>query len=721
MAKIMLLGHAAFMFVASNALSYLAVTNIAVNKCSNKEALKAHLPFVIIVALSMGIMARQGMFYVDYLLPYGTIDLKDTWTTFPAHHIFLTIFLSIVVIFATIFLDALTQDGPRMLNICRNMNVLSLSRFSKSKIKSVSTHEEFYDRLDKLHNRYCSERKVTGDTDKIGVCITSDPTKNDFDEFDAIDKYYIDKFKPDMETFLAQITGFNGTNTETNVFKKHNAYMDSDVHKDNQTKFNWLKSTGFPIMKSIPDEDVNRYEAYHSENCELLRFFDELKTLLKDEKSKDTWFKDVYLTGQDYNGFRNKLNETIDGIKDKYKQKASRDVIEKLTEDSDESKVLVMLLLFYVYAYSGDDLKFKTMLMTGAEKAEAAKSYTDVDKLKKSIEELTIDINAATRSMGGLSDEGKIKLDENKKKLQTDEAAYATAVAVLAANPSINPGEGTTALDKKIERINAHITPTVKTGVKHIDNKLLNSKGGNSVRCDDEALNDKKFKKATYLLTSSGGKYYRNLGPNYYETNLNNIKIYRKRLANLFGGDVRKKVVSNFKSCEDDYLRRNIINGYVWLMIMWPSVELYSAIANIKTAFFKENQGMTFVFMGASVLMPTLYGVFLYGGAGVAQGNSVFMNIISSSKEIVQKVVKVNSEIGSYTFDADDATKVGDIKNGVTEKESDISWSDYGLFYNARLLDDEEQTLKNLKIDYGSVLSVRKTTVVDATSTPPTT
>tara|TARA_Y100000389_G_scaffold198595_1_gene235395 strand:+ start:1977 stop:3668 length:1692 start_codon:yes stop_codon:yes gene_type:complete len=560
---------------------------------------------------------------------------------------------------------------------------------------------------------------VTGDADKIGVCITSDPTKNDFDEFDAIDKYYIDKFEPDMDTFLNQIETFNETNAETNAFKKHNAYMESSVHKDNQTKFNWLKSTGLTIMKSIPDEDVNRYDAYHSENCELLRFLDDVGVALKDEESKDKWFNDVYLTGQDYNGFRNKLNETIDGIKEKYKQKVSRDIINKLTEDSVDSKNLVTILLFYIYSYSEDDMKFKTMLMTDAEKTAAAQSYKDVENLKKSIEELAKQISAASSSglQYGLSDEAKTKLDADKKKLQTDEAAYATKAALLAADVSINP-VGTSELDIKITRINSHISKGIKTGVKHIDDKLLNSRGSKSVRCDDEALNDEKFKKATFLLSSSGTKYYRNLGPNYYEKNLNDIKIYRKRLSNLFGGDIRKKVVSNFKTCEDDYLRRNIINGYVWTMIMWPSVELYSAIANIKTAFFKENQGMTFVFMGASIIMPTLYGVFLYGGAGVAQGNSVFMNIISSSKEIVQKVVKVNSEIGSYTFDADDATKVGDIKNGVTEKESDISWSDYGLFYNARLLDDEEQTLKNLKIDYGSVLSVRKTTVDDATSTP---
>lgn len=698
MAKVLLLGHAAFMFASSNLLSYLAITNIAVNKCSNKDALKAHLPFVIIVAISMGIIARQAMFYIDYLLPYGSIDLKDTWTTFPAHHIFLSIFVSIVVIFATIFLDTLTQDGGRMLNICRNMNVLSLSRFSKTKIKSVKTHKDFYERLDKLHNRYCTERKVTGDTDKVGVCITSDPTKDDFDEFDSLDKYYIDKFEPDLDAFLKEIAGFEETNAETNAFKKHNAYMESSVHKNNQTKFNWLKSTGLTMMKSIPDEDVNRYTAYNSENCELLRFLDEIGVALKDEESKDQWFNDVYFTGQDYNGFRNKLNETIDGIKEKYKQKASRDVINKLTEDSVDSKNLVTILLFYIYAYSEDDLKFKTMLMTESEKTAAGNAYLEVENSKKLIDDL---------SNGSEAD---------KLQLQT---TYDKMVAILAADASINPKE-ITALDIKITRINSHISKGAKTGVKYLDDESLSSTN-ESVRCDDEVLDDEKYKKATFLLSDSGKKYYRNLGPYYYDKNLNNIKNYRKRLANLFDGDIRKKVVSNFKTCEDDYLRRNIINGYVWSMIMWPSVELYSAIANIKTAFFKENQAMTFVFMGASIIMPTLYGVFLYGGAGVAQGNSVFMNIISSSKEIVQKVVKVNTEIGSYTFDVDDTTKVGDIKKGVTEKEDDISWTDYGIFYNETLLDDEEKTLKILSIGYGSVLSIRKTTVVDAASTTPAT
>ena len=117
------------------------------------------------------------------------------------------------------------------------------------------------------------------------------------------------------------------------------------------------------------------------------------------------------------------------------------------------------------------------------------------------------------------------------------------------------------------------------------------------------------------------------------------------------------------------------------------------------------------------MILPTLYGVFLYGGAGIAQGNSVFMNLLSSSKEIVQKVVKVNTEIGSYTFDANEETKVEDIKKGLDEKEEDISWTDYGLFYNETPLTDMTKTLKILNIGYGSTLSLRKTTAIEETPT----
>lgn len=736
MAKALLLGHAAFMFMASNTLSYLAVTNVAVNKCANKEALKAHLPFVIIVAGVMGIMTRQAMFYIDYLLPYGSIDLKDTWTTFPPHHIFLSVFVGLVVIFATIFMDVLTQDGPRMLNICRNMNVLSLSRFSKTKIKTVDTHEEYYDRLIKLHNKYCNITKVSDSSDKVGICVTSDPSKDDFDEFDAIDKYYVSKFEPDLTAFLDAITKFNETySTSTNAFKKHNDYISSDYHKENHQKFNWLKSTGLTVMQTIPPEDVDRYDAYNSENCELIRFMDELKGKMKNHKDKSKFFSEVN-GGTDYNNFRGALVKNIENIENKYKQKATRNVIEKLAVDSDQSKQLVKILLFYIYAYSSEDVQYKTMFLTTDQISGAKQQIDDVDKIQKAIDKLNeeiksietaIDLTVSTSTL-----EEQIKT--NEVAIKGKEGELETARKALADNQVLKIPTGSTAMDVIVSRIKAYIQSEKKktiqsekkgatggkvTGVPHFDDDKFTVFGYDTtkVRCDDKVLTEEKFKKATLMLSKSGEKYYRDLGPYYYKTNLDNIKNYRTRLATLFSGVLRKKVVTNFASCEDDYLRRNIINGYTWIMIMWPSVELYSAIANVKTAFFKDNQAMTFVFMGASVILPTLYGVFLYGGAGIAQGNSVFMNLLSSSKEIVQKVVKVNTEIGSYTFDANEETKVEDIKKGLDEKEEDISWTDYGLFYNETPLTDMTKTLKILNIGYGSTLSLRKTTVIEETPT----
>jgi hypothetical protein len=721
------------MFVASNALSYLAVTNIAVNKCANKEALKAHLPFVIIVAGVMGIITRQVMFYIDYLLPYGNIDLKNTWTTFPPHHIFLSIFVGLVVIFATIFMDVLTQDGPRMLKICRNMNVLSLSRFSKAKIKSVDTHEEYYERLLKLHNKYCNITKVTKSDDKIGVCVTTDPSKEDFDEFDVIDKYYMNKFEPDLTAFLAAIQKFETSESSKNEnpFEIHNNYIDSNEHTENYSKFNWLKSTGVTVMKKIPPEDVNRYDAYNSQNCELIRFLGDLKGKMADHKDKSRFFDEVD-TGTNFNNFREALNEQINKIKNKYRQKATRDVILKLSSSSDQTNELVKILSFYIYAYSDDDIKYKTMLLSQTQIDDMVDNINKRNGFQTKIRESNTKISSYELSKKSLSESKKstadidLSISDEKKVLEQNKQQLDEIIKTIAAHESLkNPSDASTRLDVVVKRINEYIrlkkTGTV-TGVSHFDKEIFSTYGKdikdgvNTVRCDDTALTDEKFKTATFVLSTSGQKYYRNLGPYYYKTNLDNIKKYRTRLANLFSGILRKKVVTNYSSCEDDYLRQNIINGYTWIMIMWPSVELYSAIANVKTALFKDNQNMTFVFMGASVILPTLYGVFLYGGAGIAQGSSVFKNLLFSSKEIVQKVVKVNTEIGSYTFDIKDETKVDDIKKGLDEKEEGIFWTDYGLFYNDIPLNDMTKTLKSLNIEYGSTLSLRKTTVIEEPS-----
>lgn len=705
MAKALLLGHAAFMILISNVSSYLAVTNVAVNKCANKDALESQLGFALFGAGVFGLIARQLMFFSESMFPSLGIDLADTWTTYPPHHIFLSVFVSIVFVFAAIFLDTMVQDGPRMTNICRNMKVLSLSRFSKNKIKGINTHEEFYQRLEKMHNKFCSNTKVEGTMDTVGVCITSDPTKEDFDEYDVIDKYYVSKFKEDIETFEKALNDFNAG--DANEFEKHNKYLDADVHKNNQQKFNWLKSTGITIMGKIPVEDVPRYDAYNSENCELLRMFDELKGKIEGVGDKAALYGQMIAEAPDYSGARKIINDAIKGSATLYQQAAAKQVVEKLAVDGTESNNLVKVIMFYVHAYSKDDNTYKTLFKTDRAELQTLQAAVDEAKLELANKESQLQLLIGQKSNGAQD------VDTSTTKTALDKAKENYDAAVKALGPT--PDTPAKILDQKIADINKFVvTDKNKTGVDLIDNNKLAASWGtpNPVRCDDGAFADEKFKKLTFVMSSTDSKkYYNTLGPYYYQKRITSIKNYRERLQKLFDGDMRTKVVTNYKKCEDDYLRRNIINGYTWVMIMWPSIELYSAIANVKTALFRDNQTMTFVFMGASIVLPVVYGVMLYGGAGIAQGSAVFTNILSSAKEIVQKVIKVNTDIGSYTFDVSEETTVGEIKKSILENEDGIKWNEYGLHYNETILTDDAQTLADLKIGFGSTLTVRKITV----------
>jgi len=66
---------------------------------------------------------------------------------------------------------------------------------------------------------------------------------------------------------------------------------------------------------------------------------------------------------------------------------------------------------------------------------------------------------------------------------------------------------------------------------------------------------------------------------------------------------------------QDDYLRRRIISGFVWCMVLWPSLQSHDFVAKLYTAFGTERNQYAFYVGG--VLMPVLVGVGLFGGKDV--------------------------------------------------------------------------------------------------------
>ena len=82
---------------------------------------------------------------------------------------------------------------------------------------------------------------------------------------------------------------------------------------------------------------------------------------------------------------------------------------------------------------------------------------------------------------------------------------------------------------------------------------------------------------------------------------------------------------------QDDYLRRRIISGFVWCMVLWPSLQYHFFNARMYTAFGTDTNQYAFYVLG--VAMPVILGVGIFGGKDARKQLNI-KNIQKVIKEI---------------------------------------------------------------------------------------
>ena len=101
-------------------------------------------------------------------------------------------------------------------------------------------------------------------------------------------------------------------------------------------------------------------------------------------------------------------------------------------------------------------------------------------------------------------------------------------------------------------------------------------------------------------------------------------------LKNVFN-DATLKAYEASVAIQDDYLRRRIISGFVWCMVLWPSLQSHDFVSRMYTVFGTE--GNQYVFFISSVLLPVMLGLALFGGKDARKQVSL-KNISAIIKEI---------------------------------------------------------------------------------------
>ena len=101
-------------------------------------------------------------------------------------------------------------------------------------------------------------------------------------------------------------------------------------------------------------------------------------------------------------------------------------------------------------------------------------------------------------------------------------------------------------------------------------------------------------------------------------------------LKNVFN-DATLKAYDASVAIQDDYLRRRIISGFVWCMVLWPSLQSHDFVSRMYTVFGTE--GNQYVFFISSVLLPVMLGLALFGGKDARKQVSL-KNISAIIKEI---------------------------------------------------------------------------------------
>ena len=113
-------------------------------------------------------------------------------------------------------------------------------------------------------------------------------------------------------------------------------------------------------------------------------------------------------------------------------------------------------------------------------------------------------------------------------------------------------------------------------------------------------------------------------------TMVKDIKTKFEALKIVFN-DAALKAFDASVAIQDDYLRRRIISGFVWCMVLWPSLQYHDFVAKLYTAFGTE--GNQYAFYVGGVLMPILLGIALFGGKDARKQVSL-KNISAIIKEI---------------------------------------------------------------------------------------
>ena len=101
-------------------------------------------------------------------------------------------------------------------------------------------------------------------------------------------------------------------------------------------------------------------------------------------------------------------------------------------------------------------------------------------------------------------------------------------------------------------------------------------------------------------------------------------------LKNVFN-DATLKAYEASVAIQDDYLRRRIISGFVWCMVLWPSLQSHDFVSRMYTAFGSERN--QYVFFISGVLLPVMLGLALFGGKDARKQVSL-KNISAIIKEI---------------------------------------------------------------------------------------
>ena len=101
-------------------------------------------------------------------------------------------------------------------------------------------------------------------------------------------------------------------------------------------------------------------------------------------------------------------------------------------------------------------------------------------------------------------------------------------------------------------------------------------------------------------------------------------------LKSIFN-DATMKAFGENVALQDDYLRRRIISGFVWCMVLWPSLQSHAFASLMYTAFGSESYETPFYIAG--VLLPVIFGVGLFGGKDARKKLNI-KNISSLIKEI---------------------------------------------------------------------------------------